>query len=134
MNDDIATTLHGFLLSRQWQDQPDGVALRFWFATDLGPALVEINEQRSVFFLPQKDLPDVRALVTNLFGAEIGTVALKDFSMDPVVALYFKSHRQARRCADALLERGIEPLEADVNPADRFLMERFVTGGAAAST
>ena len=40
------------------------------------------------------------------------------------------SYRQSRRLADRLQEAGLDPLEADVNPADRFLIERFIAGGA----
>ncbi len=48
--------------------------------------------------------------------------------MRDVAGLYFRSQRQLRQARDRLQEAGLEPLEADVNPAERFLMERFVAG------
>ena len=63
-------------------------------------------------------------------GVELKPVALRRFRHGPVVGVYLHSYRQARRWADSLREPGLEPLEADINPADRFLMERFVAGSA----
>jgi DNA polymerase-2 len=63
-------------------------------------------------------------------GLTVGDPLLQDFSRRPVRALYFRSHRQAREAARRLLAAGLCPLEADLNPADRFLMERFITGAA----
>ncbi|MEH6569403.1 MAG: DNA polymerase II, partial [Halioglobus sp.] len=48
-----------------------------------------------------------------------------------VQAVFFRSHRQLRRAADLLRAHDLVPLESDINPADRFLMERFITGSAA---
>ena len=61
---------------------------------------------------------------------DISGVALRDFRMEDGDRLYISQYRQARRCADALREQGLEPLEADINPAERYLMERFVAGSA----
>lgn len=126
-----AQTFEGFLLTRNWRDTRDGVELEFWFSTDSGPLCARVHAQRSVFFLAQKELPQARELLNDQPGVEIREVALRSFAMEPVVAVYSTSYRQARRWADQLRERGLEPLEADINPADRFLMERFVTGSAA---
>lgn len=89
-----------------------------------------VRQEHSVFFLAASDASQAQTLLGTESGFEIRPVALSDFSMAPVVGLYFVQYRQARRCADTLREQGLEPLEADINPADRFLMERFIMGSA----
>ena len=125
-----AQTLEGFLLTRNWRDTGGGVELEFWFATDQGPVQALVRGERSVFFLAAPQLQRARELLAEEPGLEIKEVALRDFRMEPVSGVYLPSYRQARRAADMLLEQGLEPLEADINPADRYLMERFVSGAA----
>ncbi|MEQ9465334.1 MAG: DNA polymerase II [Haliea sp.] len=124
------TQLEGFLLTRQWRDSAAGIELELWFATASGPLQVVIDGERSVFFLAVAEAEQHRGLLALQAGVEVAPVALKSFRLQPVVAVYSRSYRQSRQLADQLRERGAEPLEADINPADRFLMERFIAGGA----
>ncbi len=124
-------TFEGFLLTRNWRDTRDGVELEYWFATDEGPLCALVRGERSVFFLEQRQLDRARDLLGAEPGVEVKPVELRSFGLVPVVGIYCPSYRQARRLADALRGLGLDPLEADINPADRFLMERFVTGSAA---
>jgi DNA polymerase II len=125
-----AQTFHGFLLTRNWRDTANGVELEFWFSTDNGPLCALVRGERSVFFLPEPDIEQAKKLLVGLAPEEIRPVSLRDFDMQPVVALYFKHHRDARRAARLLREHDLDPLESDINPAERFLMERFVRGAA----
>lgn len=125
-----AQTFDGFLLTRNWRDTPGGVELEFWFASAAGPLCALVRGERSVFFLSRADLESARGVLSGFPGVEVKTLHLRDFTMGPVAGLYFPAHRQARRCADALRAAGLEPLEADINPAERYLMERFIYGGA----
>lgn len=125
-----AQTYDGFLLTRQWRDTPTGVELEFWFATHHGPACVTVTGERPVFFLPRNQQDKAEALLVAERPDDVKALGLRDFSLQPVVGLYFKQYRAARRAADKLREAGLDPLEADINPADRFLMERFVSGSA----
>ncbi len=124
-----AQTIEGFLLTRHWRDSGDGVELEFWFSTAEGPLHVRVRGERSVFFLPRAHLEQARLLAAEK-GVEFRPVALRDFHMQEVVGVYLPGYRQARRGAEALAEAGLDPLEADINPADRYLMERFFAGGA----
>jgi DNA polymerase-2 len=124
-------TFEGFLLTRNWRDTQGGIELEYWFATDSGPLCALVRGERSVFFLEQRQLDAARGLLDAEAGVELKPVGLRSFSLLPVVAIYCPSYRQARRLADALRGLGLDPLEADINPADRFLMERFVMGSAA---
>ena len=123
-------TFEGFLLTRNWRDTRDGIELEYWFASDSGPLCALVRGERSVFFLEQGELEQARALLDAEPGLELKPVQLRSFRLAPVVGVYLPGHRQARRLADALASLGLNPLEADINPADRFLMERFVNGGA----
>ncbi len=89
-----------------------------------------VRREQSVFFLLESELYQARDALDDMPGLEIKPVQLRSFSMAPVVGLYFKQYRHARRAADELRARGLDPLEADINPADRYLMERFVAGSA----
>ena len=125
-----AQSFNGFLLTRNWRDTPGGVELEFWFASAQGPLCALVRGERSVFFLRQAELARARPLLDAVPGIECKPVPLRSFELHPVVAVYSRAYREARRLADALREQGLEPLEADINPADRYLMERFVAGSA----
>ena len=123
-------TQQGFLLSRNWRDHGAGIELEYWFATDKGPLRCVITEQRSVFFLRHGELEAARPVLSAQQRLEVKALDLRAFDGDPVHGCYFHSYRQARQCADVLRDMGLDPLEADINPADRFLTERFVAGSA----
>ncbi len=123
----------GSLLSRHARDTPEGVCLEFWFATSEGPLRVEIPGQESVFFLPAAQAEAAGTCLAAERGLQLRPLALRDFDLAPVVGLYCHGYRQARRCAGRLRDAGLTPLEADIHPADRYLMERFIRGAARVS-
>lgn len=123
-------TIPGFLLTRNWRDADEGVELEFWFTTDEGPICTLVQNQRSLFFLDEHSVNQAMDLLRAERGVEFKSVALQNFAMSNVQAVYFRSHRQLRRAADLLRAHGLNPLESDINPAERFLMERFITGSA----
>ena len=45
----------GFLLTRQWADDRDGLRLDFWLSTPHGPMAVSIHGQQALFFIHQRD-------------------------------------------------------------------------------
>lgn len=125
-----AQSIDAFLLTRNWRDTPEGVELEFWFSSAQGPLRALVRRERSVFFLVESESQRAAEALADVPGIEIKPLQLRSFSMTPVVGLYFKHYRDARRAADVLRTLGMAPLEADVNPADRYLMERFVAGSA----
>jgi DNA polymerase-2 len=125
-----ARTLEGFLLTRNWRDTSTGIELEFWFSTAQGPLCAVVRKEHSVFFLEHRVLEQAQAVLGPLPGLDIKPVPLRSFAMQPVVGLYFTQYRQARQAADRLRASGLDPLEADINPADRYLMERFIAGAA----
>jgi len=124
----VAELNTGFLVTRHWVDRPSGIELQFWLSTDQGPRLLTIPGQEAVCFLPSRDVSAALALLGRSGPRRQESLALKDFAHQPVTALYFASQRALRDARERLSAAGIALLEADINPADRYLMERFVRG------
>jgi DNA polymerase II len=108
-----------FLLSREWRDRSDGIEVVLWARAADTPICARFPGQEAVMFVPRH--VETRA-------GRRRPRPLATLQGDPVDAVYFRSQR-------ALIEerervRGVlgVTLESDVKPADRFLMERFVTG------
>lgn len=123
-------TREGFLISRHWRDTARGLELEYWFASVDGPLCVTVGGERSVFFLDASRADEARTLLAPQSGIELRQLELRDFKLQSVMGVYCAGYRQARRGAELLAAAGLEPLEADINPAERFLMERFVRGAA----
>jgi DNA polymerase-2 len=117
----------GFLLTRQWFDDRDGLRLDFWLTTARGPMSVSIHRQQVLFFVRQSDVAVVTQLLGNSAGVVIKAIDLKTFSQEPVSAVYFGSQQQLYRTRDRLTQNGIACFEADIRPTERFLCERFIT-------
>ena len=118
----------GFILTRNWRDTERGVELEYWLSTDAGPQCVRIPEQEVVFFLASTQVARASQLLAPDISHSIRELKLKDFTRKDVVGVYFSSQRTLRRARDRLQAAGLEPLEADLNPAARYLMERFIAG------
>ena len=113
----MQSAAEAFLLTREWRDTPRGIELVLWAAGGSGPVRAVLRGHEAVCFLPRD-----RASPP---GVRRRPVALATLAGAPVDALYFRSRREL----EALRETRRLPLyESDVRPADRFLMERFVTG------
>jgi DNA polymerase-2 len=150
MPDSKETQLEGFLLTRQWDDAIGGsnlfrlkqLNLEYWLTTEQGPLKVRVDDQPAVFFLAAEDEDKAHNTLLRVLGVsashpsvlpawEIKPLNLKDFRNRRVVGIYFREQRVLYRAREALRKSGMEPLEADIHPSDRFLMERFVTAGVA---
>lgn len=118
--------LHGFILSREWRDAPGGSRLELWAATDDGPAHLIVEGIEPVMFLRRSDLEAARNYLPG--PCRTADVSLRAMDGEAVQAVYFPSQHLLEQVRDRLLDAGIECLEADVKPAERFLMERFIRG------
>ncbi len=108
-----------FLLTRRAWDTPRGLELEYWARSEEGPLRIRVTGQPAVFFVERE------------VGTESGTRKerpLKSLLGHAVDAVYFPTQRALQSERERLLEHGRAALEADIKPADRFLMERFVTG------
>ncbi len=122
----------GFILTRNWRDTESGVELEFWLATASGPCRVVVPAQQPVFFVATESAGEISQL-NSQFDIQIRPLEMLDFNQQPVSGCYFRSQRQLRQARDQLETREFFPLEADINPAERFLMERFISGSMAFS-
>ena len=123
-------TLRAFLLTRQWRDAPDGLELSLWAASEQGPLRIVLDAEEAVCFVEREVAPGNDALA----GVACRRRALDLVTLEgvPVDALYFRRQRDLVAARDHLRARGVAAHESDLKPADRFLMERFVTAGLAA--
>jgi DNA polymerase-2 len=118
-----AGTWHeGLLLTQEWSDLPSGCVLTFWGRGAEGPFELRLAT-RPVLFVPR-----TAALPCDVQPAERRPVALRDFLGGDVDALYF-CHQHALRAARArLIAAAVPVFEGDLDPAARYLMERFIHG------
>ena len=127
--------MNAFLLTRQWHDTPQGITLELWCTSQCAndtqhslPVRLLITQQEAVFFVRQKDLNRI-ALAINKNSYRVGTKVFKNAQNAEVIPLYFLSYRTARDCEARLNQLNIAVWEADIRPPERYLMERFITGG-----
>lgn len=126
---EASQAVKGFILTRQWVETSAGLELVFWFATEVGPCRLRLPQQEAVCFFPTPQTALVHRLLRPIRGWHTKETKLKNFQNEPVTALYFRSQRQLYASRDKLSGEGVICLEADIKPPDRFLMERFITGG-----
>ena len=123
-------TLRAFLLTRHWRDAPGGLELTLWAASEHGPLRVVLDREEAVCFVERSAVPENGALADVPFRRRALDLATLEGA--PVDALYFRRQRDLVAARDLLRARGVAPCESDLKPADRYLMEHFVTGGFAA--
>ncbi len=117
----------GFLLTRQWVDDDDGIRLDFWLTTAQGPVAVSIHQQQALFFVRRSDAATVKDLLAAIPGVSVKPLQLKTFSRETASAVYFNAQQQLYRARNTLAQNGIACYEADIRPTERFLCERFIT-------
>lgn len=120
MSDD--KPVKAFLLTRDWRDTDSGIALTFWAQSEIGPLRILIPGQRAVCFI------DRDTAFTPLAG-ERRQVELMNPGNRPVDGLYFNRQRALQQLLSPAAVPRKHLFETDIRPADRFLMERFITGG-----
>ena len=111
--------LHAFLLTRQWRDTAQGLEYEFWASSSMGPVRILVKEQDAVCFIP-------RAI--DFRSPRRSQVELCSLDGDDIDALYFPTQRQMLDARNRLRREGAPVYESDIRPADRYLMERFITG------
>lgn len=121
----------GFILTRHWRDTSDHTEVDFWLATDAGPRQLRLRPQPSVAFVPTAHEAALRSELKRTLKKdariELRPLALRDFRQRPVLGLYSPQYRALAGQAKRLAQAGIDIYEADVQPPDRYMMERFIT-------
>lgn len=119
-----------FILSRHWTETDQGIELRYWLISQGEPRCWRINAQETTCFIAEHQLPKWQTLWKK-WGqtVRVGQQSFKTFNGLTAVPVYCLSYRQQRRWVRQGRDIGLVVWEDDVNPADRFLMERFLFGG-----
>ena len=123
-------TLRAFLLTRHWRDASDGLELSLWVASERGPLRIVLDGEEAVCFVERQAGAGDGVLAD--ISCRRRALDLATLEGTPVDALYFRRQHDLVAARDLLRARGVAAHESDLKPADRFLMERFVTAGLAA--
>jgi DNA polymerase-2 len=116
-----------FLLTRQWRDTPTGICLDFWLVSKKGPIHVSIPNQKAIFFIRTTDCDQVATALKRIGSMVIKPLALKSFRFESMSGVYFDSQQKLYQARELLKHQNIPCYESDIRPADRYLMERFIT-------
>ena len=121
----------GFILTRHQREIVGETFLEFWLIGDDGPVKLTTPTQQPVFFIPQHQCEQLHEILN---AAQIPfsykNLKLKDFDSQPVAGVYFNKPSQLYHAKECLKQQNITCYEDDIRLSERFLMERFVYGGA----
>lgn len=123
----MQTIQPGFILTRHFSDTSQGILVHYWLATDQGPVHIQLPLQQAVAFIPEQAYPLIDTVLNQEKGLQIKPLQLKDFKHRRQLGLYSNQYRQLQRIEKQLNSQNIPVYEADIRPADRYLMERFIT-------
>ena len=122
----------GFLLTRSSRDVGNQIQIEYWLSTEQGASKVVVASERSVFFIETSIARKVQAELCKVIPTiEVIDLELQNFNGKPLSAVYAKTLNQFYQARDYLINRGIETLESDFRPHDRYLIERFIRGSTA---
>ncbi|WP_272691504.1 MULTISPECIES: DNA polymerase II [Providencia] len=122
----IAPAERGFILSRHWRDTRHGVEVSYWLLTDNQPQKVTVPYQKAIGFLAESQFPQVKHLLDEQPNITYRLLELIDFKREKVYAIYCQQYRQLQNLEKSCNELGVELLETDIRPSERYLMERFI--------
>ncbi|MES9855367.1 MAG: DNA polymerase II [Sedimenticola sp.] len=111
-----------FLLTRQWRDTPVGIELELWATSEKGTLRLVIPGQQAICFVERLNSMDAGNIHLQRKPLE-----LRSLADEPVDGLYFQQQRQLLQLRERAANQGVMLLESDIKPADRYLMERFIT-------
>ncbi|MGY8861098.1 MAG: DNA polymerase II [Pseudomonadales bacterium] len=128
--------MKGFVLSRHSQDTDQGITLSYWLITDDGPVCLQQTQEESVCFLPLSQQHQAQKLIQVMgLPADIWrfqSLDLKTFQHEPAVALYMSNHKVFQQACGLLRDAGMLLMEQDIQPQERYLMERFISASLVA--
>jgi DNA polymerase-2 len=117
----------GYVLTRHWRDAGTHTEVEFWLSTQSGPRLLRLRDQPCVAFLPAEQRAAAERVLNGDTRAELRVLSLKDFRQRPVLGLYTRQFRHLAGLAKRMAQAGVDIYEADIQPPDRYMMERFIT-------
>ncbi len=122
---DSVSKFTGFILTRGWRDTNDGLEYVFWLWSSEGPLRIHYSAAEAVCFVEREAAAEANLPAPDRRRA----VALNNLAGAAVDACYFRRQSDLIQFRDSARMQGVAVHESDIKPADRHLMERFVTGG-----
>ncbi|MDP5291000.1 DNA polymerase II [Oceanimonas sp. CHS3-5] len=117
----------GFVLTRHSRDRHGHIELHYWLCTPYGPARLTVRGERALLMVPVADRTQVERALTGL-GFEWAEPGLQSLARQPLAVLYFTTMSDQLQAVQRLQADGIEVLEHDFRPHERYLMSRFIRG------
>lgn len=117
----------GYVLTRHWRDSGAHTEVEFWLSTQAGPRLLRLRDQPCVAFIPADQRAAAEQVLNGDTRAELRPLSLKDFRQRPVLGLYTQQYRHLAGLGKRMAQAGVDIYEADIQPPDRYMMERFIT-------
>jgi DNA polymerase-2 len=121
----------GFIITRHQREIAGKTLLEFWLVGDDGPVKLTTPSQQAVFFIAQHDHDQLHKILN---AAQIPfsykSLKLENFDLQPIAGIYFNKPSQLYNAKECLKQQEITCYEDDIRLSERFLMERFVYGGA----
>lgn len=113
----------GFIITSHWHDSPDGLELTFICRDNHGVFTLSYTRQKIVFFIPT----DSKFSPTS-FDYDRKSTGLKSFNHKKVDTIYLDKYSDIQEAKTYCENNSIRTFEIDVQPTERFLMERFIFG------
>jgi DNA polymerase-2 len=117
----------GVLLTKQAFDRQQQLVLHYWVKTPESIALIEVTDQKPLFFIEQQQVATSLRLLQDCAPIRYQHLPLTTFKQQAVAALYFANLADFYQAKAILVAQHIACYEADIRPEDRYLMERFIT-------
>ncbi len=110
-----------FIITGDWVDSHGKNYLRFFGTSkDCGTVEIIIGNNKPVFFLNRDEI------IEGIKYYKRKNVKFKSFDKQPVDAIYFNSQRDLKIAVEDLKSKSIKTYESDVDPARRYLMEKYI--------
>lgn len=119
----------GFVLTRHSRDRHGQIDTHYWLCTPQGPARLTVPGERALLMIPVAERGQAEKVLSgqNYEWAEPG---LQSFSRQSLAVLYFHTMREQSLAVQRLQAAGIDVLEHDFRPHERYLISRFIRGSA----
>ncbi|MFP8966040.1 DNA polymerase II [Pokkaliibacter sp. CJK22405] len=121
--------IQGWILTRSSSDVSGKLMLEYWLRREQRCWCWRVTDQEAVFFFRSQDELAVKQALSSHKDWRVEPLSLKDFDGNAVSGCYFRSLAGWYRGREALKSAGIEMMEEDIRPQDRFLMERNIRFG-----
>ncbi|RPJ68803.1 DNA polymerase II [Alteromonas sediminis] len=118
----------GFIINTQVVHQKGQERVRLWITGQQGTISLDSPPQSAIAFIERENLLEAMTLSNDSHDIQFIDSHLHTFKNKPVAVLKANTQKQLRSFEVICRDAGIEIFEADIKPADRYIMERFVYG------